>query len=207
MSYILLTGFSTFKHNFFYPIPVYEKITVDAYGAVLPAILSFSFIILYFSFFKGSVLRFLGCFLFAFALSAFSFAPTLTDDSFGLQSLPGSLAFFISPVSILIIFFDDYALKTKTMLNSISSRIGRNYIVALLVTFSVSSLSALSVDLIWAPFLNQSPAWNTVNIGGAGLTDGVLFSGLFALVWTTFFVSFLALIVEILRTSQRKDND
>jgi heme exporter protein D len=207
LSQILLTEFSTFKHNFFYPIPIYEKITLDAYGAVLPALLSVSFIILYFSFFKGSFLRFFGCFLFAFVLSAISFIPTVTDNGFGLQSIPVYLAFFISLVSLFIIFFDEYASKTKTLSNSIRSQIGRNYILTLLVAFSVSSLSALSIDLIWAPFLNQSPAWTTVNIGGGGITDGVLFSGLFALVWTTFFVSLLALIIEILRTSQRKDND
>lgn len=97
-------------------------------------------------------------------------------------------------------------MKAKTMFSSISSGILRNYIVTLLVTFSVSSLSALLVDLSYAPFLNQNPSWPSVNIGGGGLTDGVLFSGLFALVWATFYVSVLSLFVEILRTSHRKDS-
>jgi len=207
LSHVLLTGFSTFKHEFFYPIQVYEKITIDVYGAVLPTLLSVSFIVLYFTYFKGSFLRIFGCFLFAFALFANSFTLALTDHGFGLQTVPGTLALFISPVSIVIIFFDERALKAKALLSSISSGLARNYVVALLATFSASSLSVLFVDLIFAPFLNQEPLLTTVDIGGGGLTDGVLFSGLFALVWTTFFVSVLALFIEIVRLSERKDHD
>ena len=207
LSHVLLTGFSTVKHDFFYPIQVYEKITIDVYGAVLPTLLSVAFIVLYFAYFKGSFLKIFGCFLFAFALFANSFTPSLTDHGLGLQTVPGTLAFFISPVSIVIIFFDERAFKAKALFSSISSGLARNYIVALLATFSVSSLSVLFVDLIFAPFLNQEPSLTTVDIGGGGLTDGVLFSGLFALVWTTFFVSVLALFIEIARWSQRKEHD
>ena len=207
LSHVLLTGFTTFRHDFFYPIQVYEKITIDIYGAVLPALLSVSFIVLYFIYFKGSFLKIFGCFLFAFALFANSITPALIDNGFGLQTLPGTLAFFISLVSIVIIFFDERAFKAKALLSSISSGLARNYVVALLATFSASSLSVLFVDLIFAPFLNQEPLLTTVDIGGGGLTDGVLFSGLFALVWTTFFVSVLALFIEIIRLSQRKDHD
>ena len=204
LSHVLLTWFSTFKHDFFYPIQVYEKITIDVYGAVLPALISVSFVVLYFTYFKGSFLKIFGCFLFAFALFANSFTPALTNSGFGLQTMPGTLAFFICPVSIIIIFFDERALRAKTFFSSISSGLARNYAVALLATFSASSLSVLLVDLIFAPFLNQESLLTTVDIGGGGLTDGVLFSGLFALVWTTFFVSVLALFIEIVRLSQRK---
>ena len=204
LSHVLLTDFSTSKHDFFYPIQVYEKITIDVYGAVLPALLSVSFIVLYFAYFKGSFLKILGCFLFTFALYAISLGPALTDNRFGLQTVPGTLALFVSPVSIVIIFLNERALRSKALFKSISSGLARNYIVALLATFSVSSLSVLFMDLFFAPFLNQEPLSTTVYIGGGGLTDGVLFSGLFALVWTTFFVSVLALFIEIVRLSQRK---
>jgi len=206
LSHFLLTGLSTLEHGFFYPIKVYERINIDVYGAVLPAVISVAFVILYFVYFKGSLLRIFGCFLFAFALFANSLTPALTNNGFGLQTLPGTLAFFISPVSIVIIFFDERALKAKALFSSISSGLAI-HVVALLATFSVSSLSVLFVDLIFAPFLNQEPLLTTVDIGGGGLTDGVLFSGLFALVWTTFFVSVLALFIEIARLSQRKDHD
>src|SRR4030067_327404 len=141
LSHVTLTGFSALKHDFFYPIQVYEKITIDVYGAVLPTLLSISFIVLYFAYFKGSFLKIFGCFLFAFALFANSFTPALTDNGFGLQTLPGTLAFFISPVSIVIIFFDERALKDKALFSSIGSGLARNYVVALLATFSASSLS------------------------------------------------------------------
>ena len=207
LSHVLLTGFSKSEHVFFYPIQVYEKITVDVYGAVLPALLSVSFIVLYFAYFKGSFLRILGCFLFAFALFAVFSTPVLTDNRFGLQTLPGTLALFICPVSIVIIFFDERAFRAKALFSSISCGLARNYVVALLATFSASSLSVLFVDLIFAPFLNQEPLLTTVDIGGGGLTDGVLFSGLFALVWTTFFVSVLAFSLEIAQLLQREDHD
>ena len=174
---------------------------------MLPTLLSISFIVLYFAYFKGSFLRILGCFLFAFALFANSFTPAVTDSGFGLQIFPGMLAFFISPVSIFIIFFDERALKAKALFSSISSGLARNYVVALLATFSASSLSVLFIDLIFAPFMNQESLLTTVAIGGGGLTDGVLFSGLFALVWTTFFVAVLALFVVIMRLSKSNNQD
>jgi hypothetical protein len=76
---------------------------------------------------------------------------------------------------------------------------GKNYLMAMLVTFSVTCFSAFIMDLSFAPFLNQEPMVTTINIGGAGITDGVLFAGLFSLVWTTFFSSILALGVEVLQ--------
>jgi hypothetical protein len=177
LSHVMLTGFSTYKHDFVYPIQVYEKITIDVYGAVLPAVISISFIVLYFIYFKGSFLKIFGCFLFAFALFANSFTPAFSNGGFGLQTMPGTLALFICPVSIVIIFFDEHAFRAKALFNSISSGLARNYVVALLATFSASSLSVLLVDLIFAPFLNQEPLLTTVDIGGGGLTDGILFSG------------------------------
>jgi hypothetical protein len=201
---VLLTGASESSHNFVYPIPVYEKITVDVYGALFPAALSVSLLILYFAHFKGSFLRSLWCFMFAFILSAISFKFALSDGGLELQSFPGVLGFLVGLVSVFIIFFDEHALKTKTLTSLTSSQMGRKCALAFLVTFSVSSLSALIVDLSFAPFLNQEPSLTSVNIGGGGLTDGILFFGLFAIVWTTFFVSVLALFVEIVRWSQKK---
>jgi hypothetical protein len=204
LSNILLAVVSSIRNNFVYPISVYGKITIDAYGVVLPVVISVLFIIAYFSYLKGSFLRFLGCFLFALTLSALSFQPVGGYYGFELQSLAGNLAFLISFVSVFVIFFDWQAFKSKTVLSYIRSGIAKKSFAVLFAAFSVSSLSALSIDLIWAPFLNQIPSWNTVNIGGGGLTDGVLVSGLFALVWTTFFVSLLALIVEIMYKPPRK---
>ena len=204
---LLLNGASAWNHNFVYPIPVYEKIKLDVYGALFPAALSISFIILYFARFKGSSLRILWCFLFAFALCAFSFKFSITNSGLRLLSFPGALGFLVGLFSVFIIFFDADALKTKTLASLTSSHMGRNYAIASLVTFSASSLSALLVDLSFAPFLNQEPSLTSVNIGGAGITDGILFFGLFALLWTMFFVSVLALFVGIIQMSQKKDTD
>jgi hypothetical protein len=206
LSQIVLTGFSTSKHDFVYPVVVYEKITVDAYGALLPFALSILFVVLYFAYFKGSFLRMLGSFLFAFAASAVSFKFAISDNGgVELKNYLVILAILISIAVIFLIMFDENALKTRTLLSSVSSRIGRNYVVALLVSFSVSAVSAFSMDLVFAPFLNQEPLVTSVNIGGGGLTDGVLLSGVFALVWTTFFISVLALLIEILRISHREE--
>ena len=198
---VLLNVASTSSHDFVYHISVYEKITVDVYGALFPAGLSISLLILYFAHFKGSLLRILWCFLFAFVLCAVTFKFSLSDGGLELQSSPGVLGFLVGLVSVFIVFFDERALKTKTLTSLTSSRIGRNYALAMLATFSVSSLSALIVDLSFAPFLNQEPSLTSVVIGGGGITDGILFFGLFALVWTTFMVSVLALFVDTVQTS------
>jgi hypothetical protein len=203
----LLTGLSNLKNDFFYPIPIYGRITLDAYGALLPTLVSVSLIFVYFFYAKGSLLEILACFLIAFALSSLSFQPVQIGNEIALMSLPSIVAFLVSLASIIIIFFNRSTLRSKTMLSSIRSGISRNYFVALLVTFSVCSLSALSVDLVYVPFISQNPTVSSIGIGGGGIKDGILFSGLFALVWTTFFVSLLALIVEILLAAQGKDKD
>lgn len=207
LSYVALAWSSRLTHNFVYPLSLYGKITIDAYGALFPVSLSSLFVVLYFGYFRASFIRILGSFLFAFSLFAFSFMPVLSENVFEIQSVPGILAFLVSFATVSIVFFDEYAVRTKKMLLSFRCRIVRNYVVTLLAAFSVSSLSAFFVDLSYAPFLNQDPAWLSVDIGGAGLTDGILFSGLFAVVWTTFFVSLLALIVEMMRSLHRKTND
>jgi hypothetical protein len=202
LSYFTLAWSSRLTHNFAYPLSLYGKTTIDAHGALFPVSLSSLFVVLYFGYFRASFIRILGSFLFAF-----SFMPVLSERVFEIQSVPGILAFFVSLVTVSIVFFDEYAVRTKMMLLSFGYRMVRIYVVTLLAAFSVSSLSAFFVDLSYAPFLNQDPAWLSVDIGGAGLTDGILFSGLFAVVWTTFFVSLLALIVEMMRSLHRKTND
>lgn len=207
LSHILLIDVSTVQHNFIYPIQVYGKITVDVYGAILPVTLSILFVIIYFAHFKGSYLSIIECFLFAFALSAFTFNFAFSDGELQLQSYPANLGFLVGLVSTLIFFFNDDALRTKTLMNYIRSHLARNYVTALLAAFGVSTTSALLVDLSFAPFFDQESALTSINIGGGGLTDGILFFGLFAIVWTTFFTSALVLFVEIMRTSQEKGEE
>jgi len=156
-------------YNVRWKIFITETVQIDFFGAVLPTILSILFVFTLAHFRKFSIKYYLlnSPLPVAFALSVTSLTPAAIVSYYKI------LALLVSLLVVFVAFYDKgwvKFLKLREFDKLVISK--KTYVNALLIAFSYASLSTLIVDLLFLPFAT------TAYIGGMGLIDGIMLSGL-----------------------------
>jgi hypothetical protein len=175
-------------YNVRWKIDITTNIQIDFYGAVIPTMLSLFIIFYLVKFREVSLKRYFHYFLISIVL-AIVFSKIndtavvtyyiLFDLSISFLILP--IAFYKGALSEFLKFHNLHGLEFTR----------RNYVNALLITFSYAPLSVLIVDLLYAPISV------TMYIGAMGLTDGIMLSSLFAPLGITFVTLFVMFVHEL----------
>lgn len=185
------------KYTVILGIPIAPRIVIDFYGTIVPTVFSLLFIFYLICLRKFSLKRYLSYFFLSLCLAGvFSIA---SHGGMGFYYI--LLALLIGFLVISITFYDG-GLPNFLMHHDLQRLkfTKRNYSNALLIAFSYASLSVLIFDLIYAlsnAYFSTTPNVSiTTYIGGMGLADVTILSGLCACLGVTFASLCIMLIYE-----------
>lgn len=193
----VFTGSILSIYNVHWKIRIISENFIDFYGAIIPTVFSL-FIVFYIVYFRGFPFRnyvshFLLSIVFGFMTSTVSPNAVVTFYKF--------FAFLVSFLVVFITFYDGGLVKfLKSHDFDKLDFTKRNYFNALLIAYSYASLSILIVDLAYIPFAVSFSV--SFYIGGMGLTDGIMLSGLIIPLCVTF-VTILVLFLYEMRTHNK----
>ncbi len=175
-------------YNLRWRIALSGQISIDFYGALVPAAIAFLAIAFLLHFRKFHFSAYLLHFFFP-ALLCFAFSRATPAAVVFNYTIP---VFLISLLVLVISTTDGRTTGLYRPDRSITLIFAkRTYINALLIGYSYVTLSCLIVDFSYSLF---HPA---AYIGGAGLADGIVVSGLATLFAITVFIIFARLFIEI----------
>jgi hypothetical protein len=177
-------------HNMFWKFSVTSGLQFDFYGAIIPAITGIAFVLIYFVSFKTASKRFWACFLLVYSSALFFFQPQQRTGGLAIVGVPYYFSFIASLLATFVVFL---VIKPsqKIRFKDIKLRVNlRNYAKSLLVAGSFGFLSVLLVDLTCFSIIGN------MYVGALGLTDGILLTGIYALLTISFFAGILGLCLE-----------
>ena len=177
------------KHNVLWKIRIINNISIDMYGAIIPVIISIflAFYLVYAR--KFPFKRYLILLLLTYSFALLLSRGTSTAIIIYYKALALTIGFICVSVTINLIQFLKF-LKSNVL------NLGKTaYFNALLMSYSFSSLSSLFVDLTYLPL--TLPFTSDAYIGGSGLADGIMISGLTSLICVSMVLLVIMLIKEI----------
>jgi hypothetical protein len=161
-------------HNIKWKISITPQTQIDFFGAVVPTAISLFFIFCLVYFRKFSIKYYLRNFLLPVVFALLVSRPTPSAIVISYQAL----ALLVGLIVVFVAFYDKGAVKFLRLRDIHALNFSKgNYVNALLIAYSYASLSTLIVDLIVA--LIFLPFKISMYIGGMGLKDGIMLSGLF----------------------------
>lgn len=172
-------------------IRITSRISIDFYGAVIPMLFSLITIFYLICVRKFSLKKYISNFSFSIGLTSILSIPS----SVGIGFYPILLGLSIGFMVVFITFYDKGFLKFLKFrdFERFNFRKG-NYLTASLIAFSSASMSLLVLDLIYALY-NASSSIKTY-VGGMGIVDAIILSGLYAFLGAIFISLCLMLIYE-----------
>jgi hypothetical protein len=179
------------KYNVLWEIAITARIRIDFYGAIIPTTFSFSIIFYLVCLRKFSARQYFSYFLLSISITGIFTTPS----SLGIGFYYLFSALLVGLLVFSITFYEKGFRKLLVYRDWQNFEFTKgNYVDALLIAFTYTSLSVLVLDLAYA-FLNALFSITTY-VGAMGLADTIVFSGLSASVGVTFVSLCVMLIYE-----------
>ncbi len=179
------------RYSVLLEIPITTRIRIDLYGAIVPMVFSTCIAFYLIHYREVSSRRYLSYFLFSICIATILATPSSAGIGFYYVFLALSIGVLVTSIT----FYGRGIAKLLVCRDLERSEFTRrNYVNALLMAFSYASLSVLVIDFAHALFNAFSSI--TTCVGGMGLADAIVLSGLSASLGVTFVSLCAALIYE-----------